>query len=99
MTERILLKLVDFCYFCKMWVDNMSQYFSKRCENYIAYFGSFHVEIWNYFFFFILEISNLGAWGIFVFVLPFNHVRSFPDKILKENYLAIAVGYKVDCEW
>jgi hypothetical protein len=51
------------------------------------------------FFFFILEISNLGAWGIFVFVLPFNHVRSFPDKILKENYLAIAVGYKVDCEW
>ena len=49
MAECILLESLDFCYFCKMWVGNMTQYFSKRCKNYIAYFGSFRAEIWNLF--------------------------------------------------
>lgn len=59
MAECILLESLDFCYFCKLWVGNMTQYFSRGCENYIAYFGSFHAEIWNIFLEFqILELGK-----------------------------------------
>lgn len=64
--QSILLESLDFCYFCKMWVGNMTQYFSKRCENYIAYFGSFHAEIWNIFLDF--QILKLGEF-LFLFCL------------------------------
>lgn len=40
----------------------MTQYFSRGCENYIAYFGSFHAEIWNIFLEFqILELGKFLA--------------------------------------
>lgn len=90
MTEWILLESLDFCYFGKTWVGNVTQYFSKRRENYIAYFGSFHAGIWNIFpEFQILELGEI----LFLFCLSI-----MSDLFQIKIYLARALSYKISFE-